>query len=188
MNKKCNLSNVTKNYLTKFREILNKMIEGMTSAELTNSISHNFIVQMIPHHQAAIEMSKNILKYTTNIPLQNIALSIINEQKQSIENMLDVKDTCSMLSNTKCDLQLYKLKFEKITTTMFSQMENSIVTNNVNSNFIREMIPHHRGAIRMSNNALNYNICNELKPIIYKIIKSQTKGIEQMNSILRCIQ
>ncbi len=45
----------------------------MSNAKLTNSISHNFIVQMIPHHEAAIEMSENILKYTSNDSLQNIA-------------------------------------------------------------------------------------------------------------------
>lgn len=54
------------------------MIQGMTEAELTGSISDNFIVQMIPHHRAAIEMSGNILKYTTSIPLQEIALGIIS--------------------------------------------------------------------------------------------------------------
>ena len=45
-------SDVTKQYLCCFYEILDNMIEEMTSAKLTNSISHNFIVQMIPHHQA----------------------------------------------------------------------------------------------------------------------------------------
>lgn len=37
-------SDVTKNYLCRFYKILDEMIEGMTSAELTNSLSHNFIV------------------------------------------------------------------------------------------------------------------------------------------------
>ena len=73
-------SEVTKRYLCCFYEILDEMIDGMTKAELTDSISHNFIVQMIPHHRAAIEMSHNILNYTTNIPLQDIALQIISEQ------------------------------------------------------------------------------------------------------------
>lgn len=53
------------------------MIQGMTSPELSCSISHNFIVQMIPHHRAAIEMSHNLLCYTTDIALQNIAVNTI---------------------------------------------------------------------------------------------------------------
>ena len=84
----CNrFSIVTKNYLSRFYDILECMKEGMTNAQLNDSISHNFIVQMIPHHEAAIQMSQNLLQYTTFIPLQNIALGIISEQTQSIENM-----------------------------------------------------------------------------------------------------
>ena len=77
------LSNVAKAYLCRFYEILEQMIEDMTGAELTDSLSHNFIVQMIPHHMAAIEMSENLLQYTTCVPLQNIALNIIVEQTKS---------------------------------------------------------------------------------------------------------
>ena len=83
-------SDVTKQYLCCFYEILDNMIEEMTSAKLTNSISHNFIVQMIPHHQAAIKMSQNILQYTTLLPLQNIAKNIISEQTKGIEAMKEI--------------------------------------------------------------------------------------------------
>lgn len=48
MNRNQQFSGTTKRYLCRFYEILDKMIQGMTGAELTNSISHNFIVQMIP--------------------------------------------------------------------------------------------------------------------------------------------
>lgn len=56
-----NLSNATINYLNYFYEILDEMIYGMTSAKPTESISHTFIVQMIPHHLAAIRMSRKFL-------------------------------------------------------------------------------------------------------------------------------
>ena len=88
MNYDKKLSNVTKIYIGYFFKILETMIDSMTNVTLNQSISHNFIVQMIPHHQAAIEMSRNILKYTTFIPLQNIALNIVSEQTKSIENMM----------------------------------------------------------------------------------------------------
>ena len=64
-------------YLNRFYSILDRMIQDMTNARLGNSISVNFMTQMIPHHRAAIEMSQNLLQYTTNIPLQNIALQIV---------------------------------------------------------------------------------------------------------------
>ena len=59
----------TKEYLNTFYCILDQMVREMTTANLTESISNNFIVQMIPHHQAAIRMSENLLKYTDWCPL-----------------------------------------------------------------------------------------------------------------------
>lgn len=114
MNETCYLSNVTKEYLNTFYCILEKMIEGMTQAKLCDSISHNFIVQMIPHHKAAIEMSKNILRYTTDIPLQQIATQIIVEQTKSIENMEQILDCCKKCSNSGQDLNLYRRSVNKI--------------------------------------------------------------------------
>ena len=102
MNCECTLSNNTKKYLDKFYCILDELIEGMTSAELTDSISDNFIVQMVPHHKAAIEMSENLLQYTTFVPLQNIAEGIISEQTKSIENMLAIQNRCCLLYTSRC--------------------------------------------------------------------------------------
>lgn len=181
------LSNVTKEYLDRFYRILDEMIEGMEKAKLTESISNNFIVQMIPHHRAAIEMSENLLKYTTLVPLQNIAEDIITEQTKSIENMREIQSRCSELENPCRDVNLYRRGTEMIMKTMFSEMKNACSDNSVNGNFIREMIPHHEGAIRMSYNALKYDICPELKPILYAIIKSQEKGVMQMRCLLHYI-
>jgi len=182
------LSDVTKIYLKRFYEILDEMIAGMTGAKLTSSISHDFIVQMIPHHRAAIEMSRSILKYTTSIPLQNIAQNIIKSQTKSIENMQKALGCCSKVRNSGEDIKCYREKYGKITDNMFSQMRDACSTNNVNADFIREMIPHHRGAIKMSKNALSFEICGELIPILEAIITSQEKGVQEMQALLKCIE
>lgn len=185
MHKECRLSEAAKAYLSRFNCILDEMINGMTTAELTDSISRNFIVQMIPHHQAAIEMSKNILKYTTLAPLREIAQNIITEQTKSIENMRKIERECSECINSKCDVDLYNRRVNQIMQIMFGAMGDAAATNNINSDFIREMIPHHRGAIEMSRNALQYDICCGLRPILNAIITSQQKGIMQMRQMLK---
>ncbi len=187
MHRECRLSDVTKTYLSRFHCVLDEMIESMTTAELTDSISHNFIVQMIPHHKAAIEMSENILKYTTLVPLQEIAKNIIEEQTKSIENMREIEYECGECINPKRDVCLYQRGVNQIMRTMFNGMENAITTNNINANFMREMIPHHRGAIEMSHNALRYDICGGLRPILNAIITSQQKGIMRMRQLLKYV-
>lgn len=178
---------VTKTYLSRFYDILDEMIWEMCNADLTDSISHNFIVQMIPHHRAAIEMSRNLLQYTTFVPLQDIAVNIVEEQTKSIKDMTKALGECSKLKNTKDDLQLYMRCYHQITHTMFAGMGDAFASNDINADFMREMIPHHKGAVQMSENALKFPICPELTPLLQAIITSQKKGIHEMECLLQYI-
>jgi len=182
----CSFHNSTKNYLTEFYKILDDMIKGMECARLTDSISQNFIVQMIPHHRAAIQMSKNVLNYHIYPPLQDIADRIITMQIRSVNDMLNVLQCCQQQTNSCQDIRLYRREFQNIVHVMFQEMDTAKATNNISDTFMREMIPHHRGAIRMSENALRYCICPSLVPILNAIITSQQKGIEEMEQLLKC--
>jgi len=178
-----------KDYLCEFYRILERMIQGMTGAELTDSISRNFIVQMIPHHEAAIEMSQSLLRYTTFTPLRQIACGIVEEQTKSIADMRAALEACGGLLSPEQDLCLYQRRFQQITGRMFRRMDDAPASNNLNVDFMREMIPHHEGAIQMSENALCFPICPELKPILRAIIVSQRKGVRKMERLLRaCCQ
>ncbi len=179
------LNGDAKRYLCRFYEILDGMIKGMNCAELTNSISHNFIAQMIPHHKAAIEMSENLLKYSDFEPLERIAENIIEEQTKSIKDMEKAMANCKCVLNTQQDLCRYEKEFDAIKREMFSEMRNACSDSNINASFMREMIPHHKGAIKMSKNALRYCICPELCPILRAIIESQEKGVREMEGLLR---
>ncbi len=184
MNCKCELSNVAKQYLDRFYCILDEMIDEMTTAELCDSISHNFIVQMIPHHRAAIKMSENLLQYTTCIPLQKIALQIIEEQTKSIENMQAILCECAEQTNDTDAVLSYQHDVKVIIERMACGMNSAPDTNRINADFMREMIPHHKGAIAMSCTALQYDICPELVPVLDAIITSQERGVEQMEQLL----
>lgn len=184
MNNQYELSCVTKEYLSCYYEILDCMIESMTKQKLSCSVSQNFIAQMISHHEAAIKMCENLLRFTTCVPLQNIANCIIAEQTEGIEEMKEILSKCEKCQNSEHDLCLYRRRNEQICRTMFDAMGCAYSGNNLNSNFIREMIPHHEGAIRMAKNALCFCICPELKSVLCSIISSQTRGIEGMRRLL----
>lgn len=199
------LTSSSKQYLNRFDQILQDMIQEMTTPRPAGSISGLFIRQMIPHHEAAIRMSENLLRFTLpqtqmpspceqgcknisedniGMPLDKIAENIIEEQTKSIENMKHSFYCCSQYENSRREMQIYQNTFHSITNTMFHQMRNAPRTNEIPYNFIREMIPHHEGAIRMSENTLRFSICPELVPILNAIITSQKKGILQMQQLL----
>lgn len=184
MTNMCQFSNNTISYLERYQYILKDMIEQMSSVVLTDSISGSFITQMIPHHRAAIAMSENLLRYTTNIPLQNIALNIISSQQKSIQDMMEAFPRCRDCRNSSSELECYKKQNDCIISNMFYEMRAAIADNNISANFMREMIPHHKGAVCMSENALQFPLCSELIPQLHAIITSQKEGIRQMQLLL----
>lgn len=184
----CSADKGVRDYLNTYYGILNNMIRKMTGAGLTCSISHNFIVQMLPHHRAAIEMSNNILKYTCDETLCNIAQQIIKEQTESIDNMLSIKCECSEHTNSNRDLCVYQCKMNSILQNMFLKMQCAKSTYNTDCNFLREMIPHHMGAVEMAQNALKFNICPNLNPVLKAIIENQKEGIERMRKLMNTLE
>jgi len=174
----------TQTYLNTYSDILEEMIYGMTSATLSESISHNFIVQMIPHHRAAIRMSESVLSYTQNAAIQAIASGIIRAQTQSIADMQAILCSCSQEVSPRSDLVRYQSELEQIMIAMFRQMKSARATDCIDCDYMWEMIPHHEGAVRMSELTLQYPICEGLTPILDAIITSQQKGIVQMETLL----
>lgn len=173
----------TQKYLDTYCDILSEMESQMTSVEFSNSISSNFINQMIPHHRAAIKMAESLLEYTTNIPLQNIALRIVSEQEKGIEAMLAAEPMCRKVINSQPVLRMYCEKNNEIIKNMFTQMRSACADNSIDISFVRQMIPHHLGAIGMAENALRFGICRELVPILRSIILEQKKGVCQMSKL-----
>lgn len=178
------LNQNTEAYLRNYRRILERMIAGMTQAELGKSISANFIVQMIPHHRGAIEMSENLLKNSCFPPLIQIAQNIIRTQEQSIAQMERILCSCGRQTNCPDEVCRYQDKMDCIMQTMFDGMRNARVGNNINADFMREMIPHHEGAVRMAKATLKYDICEALVPILDAIIREQEEGIRKMERLL----
>ncbi len=170
-------------YLQHYDEIVKQMADKMLSPEITNNITINFIECMIPHHKAAISMSENLLKYTTYLPLQEIAKNIIQMQTKGIEEMKEIARTSYGFQNMPQEVNSYMDKYFEITKDMIEKMKNAPKLIYINLNFTNEMIPHHEGAIAMCENLLNYRIAPGLKSIADSIIQEQSKGVQELKQI-----
>ena len=180
---RCTKTNETRKYLCAFYQILNTMENKMLSAQITDNITINFITTMVPHHQAAIYMCQNLLRFTNKEKIKNIAENIISTQTKGIGQMREVAITTYGYSNTRRDISLYERAYLSITRNMICRMRNAPIGNNINLNFIDEMIPHHEGAIRMCENVLKYNIDPRLVEIANLIIEEQSKGVKNLQEI-----
>lgn len=177
-----------KNYLSRFDKILYEMSCKMLNPNIVNNITLNFIECMIPHHQAAIYMSQNLLQYTRYIPLENIARGIIEMQEKGIMQMKEIARTTIGYESHPMHVKTYMQKYFEITKNMLDKMKNSLRTPNINLDFTSEMIPHHEGAILMCNNLLKYRIDPRLVQVANTIIQEQTRGVIELKEIQKNIE
>ncbi|OLP54861.1 hypothetical protein BJF92_13710 [Rhizobium rhizosphaerae] len=66
---------------------MEKMHAGMMSVPESGNPDRDFLAQMIPHHQGAVDMAKAVLVSTKDQQIRNLAQSIITEQTYEIQLM-----------------------------------------------------------------------------------------------------
>ncbi|MCI9222321.1 MAG: DUF305 domain-containing protein [Oscillospiraceae bacterium] len=179
------LSDPSKRYLCCYYQILDEMIQGITTAKLTRSLSHNFIVQMIPHHQAAVRMCRNLLQYSDDGAVRRLAQRITDQQTQGLQAMEGLLADCGQPANPQMDLRLCHRRTELILRELFSQMGSAPEGNRLDLVFLRQMIPHHLGAARMAQNTLRYQVATGLAPVLRSTIDTHCKEVRQMRALLR---
>ncbi len=179
------LSDPSKRYLCCYYQILDEMIQGITTAKLTRSLSHNFIVQMIPHHQAAVRMCRNLLQYSDDGAVRRLAQRITDQQTQGLQAMEGLLPDCGQPANPQMDLRLCHRRTELILRELFSQMGSAPEGNRLDLVFLRQMIPHHLGAARMAQNTLRYQVATGLAPVLRSTIDTHCKEVRQMRALLR---
>ena len=80
-------------YLKNFTEIYETMVQKMGSAKPTCNVDIDFLSEMIPHHEGALAMCKNVLNYTQNETLKSIATNIINTQTPQAKKLQQLLTT-----------------------------------------------------------------------------------------------
>ena len=103
--------------------------------------------------------------------------------------MKSILCSCTRLENPPEAVCRYQRHMNDIMSTMFARMRRARATRRVDCDFLREMLPHHKGAVEMASITLQSDICPELVPILQAIITSQETGIAQMEALaasLRC--
>ncbi|MBD3107005.1 DUF305 domain-containing protein [Bacillus sp. AGMB 02131] len=82
------------------------------------------------------------------------------------------------------DESKYMDNYKSIMQVMQEEMTNAPKTGDPSLDFLYEMIPHHEGAISMSENLLDYGTNLEMKNLAAAIVKEQLLAVKQMKALL----
>lgn len=84
-----------RSYMNDYFNITRNMIYRMRNSNRSMNIGLNFVNEMIPHHEGAIAMCQNLLKYRIDPRLRSVANSIIREQSNGVRELKRIKDILS---------------------------------------------------------------------------------------------
>jgi uncharacterized protein (DUF305 family) len=164
-------------------ESMRSVLDKMDAMKMTGDFDHDFANMMIMHHQAAIDMSEIEIVKGTDAAIVSMAKSIVTAQKDEIVEMQQFIANHKMkevkMQNAEMDGDL-----SKSMKAMMDKMNNMQMTGNTDTDFVRMMIPHHEGAVKMAEDELAYGKHTELKKMAEKMIIDQTKEIDEFNAWL----
>ena len=179
------LSDEAKRYLCCYYQILDGMIQGVSAARLTQSISHNYIVQLLPQHRSAVRLCRNLLEASNDGSLRRLAQRIAARETEAIEQLEAELSNAEQLTSPQMDLRLFQRRAELIFREMYAQMGSVPEGNRVDVLFLRQMIPHRQGGVRAARTALQYEVSAGLAPILRSTIDAYSRDLGQLRTLLR---
>jgi uncharacterized protein (DUF305 family) len=143
---------------------------------------------MIPHHEGALMSSEHMISNSKRPEMLRLYKNIQKSQTEQIEQMqkwrkewypdaaqpsgmMDDGQTGSMMGNGMMD----------------GSMQGMMITNALDTMFLKMMIPHHQMAVDMSEEALSKAEHPELRDLAQKIRDEQSSEIELMQGYLDAI-
>ena len=132
-----------------------------------------FITEMIPHHQEAVDTAKEVLARGATTPeIKTLVQNIITAQEKEIADMKAWYQT--WYGTPYQPSGNYK--------PMMRDLE-SLSGQAIDKAFLEDMVMHHMGAIMMAQSVQQYIEHNEIKTLTEAIISSQSTEIKLMQQL-----
>ena len=137
-----------------------------------------FLDTMIAHHSGAVDMAKAATTKAENAELKAFADKIVADQNREITEMKKWRE--QWFAGKPSALNMEMAGMHDSMKGMDSAKLSAASGNAYGSEFVKQMIPHHEGAIVMAREALTKAEHAEIKQLANQIIKAQEAEIKQM--------
>lgn len=169
-----------------FLLMMDSMMTAMDAAPLDASAEGNFLRQMIPHHQGAIEMAKYEIANGKNKQMIQLAKSILAEQQGEIQEMEALLTLYPFVQN-QAPTTDYKKSMDDAMMKMMAATpsDKALQGKSVDCAFAMVMLPHHQAAVDMSTALLKLVPTGQVATYAARIISDQQIEIQQMDEFIK---
>lgn len=142
-----------------------------------HNMNQNFLEQMIPHHEQAVDMAEIAQEKAEHPELKRLAGNIIEDQNREISEMQEIyKKYYGTYNPNSSNIMGNRPMMGNMTD--IDQLKNA---DPFDKAFIEEMVPHHRMAIMMAQRVSSSDK-PEIRELANSIIKTQSAEINQMKA------
>lgn len=159
-----------------FADAEQKMNQAMMSA-VGSDVGDSWAKKMIEHHQGAIDMSEIVLAQNPKADVAQMAREAIDKQKKDIA---DIKMLLKAGAPDQKSADLYRPAM----TDMQQKMQAALGAD-ASETYLRKMLEHHKGAVAMSDVALQNGVTGALRAQVKKTSDENQKDAEMTEAMLR---
>lgn len=171
-------------HVVAYMDSMAKMHDDMANGVQAKNADVGFAKGMTPHHQGAIDMANIELQYGKDAEMKALAQNIIDAQQGEIKQMQDwLTANEAKLPNTDNADQITKAHKANMMKNHDAMMQG-ITATDPDVAFVKGMIPHHQGAIDMSDVELKYGKDPAMRQLAEQIKQAQAPEIKQMQDWL----
>jgi len=149
------------------------MMNGMDHAMMMVSSEKEFITEMIPHHQEAVDTAQEVLARGATTPeIRTLMQNIITAQEKEIA---DMKAWYEAWYGTPYQPSgNYKPMMRDLSPLSGVEIDKV---------FLEDMVMHHMAAIMMAQSVQSYIEHEEIRTLTDAIVRSQMEEIQQMRQL-----
>lgn len=159
-----------------FAESESKMSQAMMAAA-GSDVGDNWAKKMIAHHQGAIDMSEAVLREDPKQDVAEMARMTIEKNRKDIS---DIQKLTKDGSPDQKSAELYRPSMMDM-----KQKMDSASGSDINELFMRKMLEHHKGAVAMSDVALQNGVSGAMQSQVQKTRSENDKDAKMTEAMLR---
>jgi len=137
-----------------------------------------FLDTMIAHHQGAVDMAAPCAAKAQHAEIKTLCANIISSQQKEIAEMRSWRD--KWFAGAAPAINMEMAGMQDSMKGMDMKKLGTLSGNEFDLEFIKQMTPHHEGAVIMGKEALQRSTKDEIKTLANAIIKAQEAEIKQM--------
>ena len=137
-----------------------------------------FLDTMIAHHRGADDMAAPCATKAEHAEIKTLCSNIISSQQKEIDQMKAWREKWFSAEAPAINMEMAGMKDSM--KGMDMKKLGALAASDFDLEFIKQMIPHHEGAVIMGSEALQKSTKDEIKILSNAIIKAQETEIKQM--------